>query len=236
MNRRIHRALPATAFLISSCLAAQALAAATSSGLSPNFPGQQQVLATVSERCSPWNSSCAPSRDAKIGKDEGFVKQPDGETWVERAAPDGKTAWTRCTSTACDLPVACPSPAPPCQAQKERENREKTDKAFQAANDDGRQEDVAGKAVDDILKGQPENSLLVPDDSGSADAPVSDWSGLYSTMQSLSGIGEADDAGISRKSSAINDALLMRKQARQIGASDPSLHLDPAYRNSKTLK
>lgn len=241
MRHRIHRIPPATALLLWSCLVAPAFGvSADSSFVGPRMPdpvtGAQQALQNFNA-CVPWSSGCGdPPPDARLDKNDGFVKSPPGQTWTKTPA-----GWVGCTETRCDrVPLTCPSLAPPCKAQEEREKREKTDKAFQA-NNDQEPDNAAGVPPSDeqpgdiaaiagkILANQPPNSMLIPNGGAGAEATgTGDWNSFYETIQDMSGI----SVGEPPKKGAIKDAFEMREQALKAKSFDPSGGLDPGGKNS----
>lgn len=186
-------------------------AATTPSG--PALPGGQasDVLSTISDPCIPWRIPCNLPEDAKVGKNEGFIAPPAGETWVQ--TPGG---WNRCTETMCAVQSSTceqnPS-IPPCKAQKEREDREKAyDKMFPkernlsmqnslslTSDSDGHGLDknsgnLLGKAIaNDAPKNQPAPSPS-PFSTKSAGAgggtAAGDWSAVDNAARSLSNVSD----------------------------------------------
>lgn len=178
--------------------------------------GAQDALKTIADPCTPWRIPCKLPDDAKIGKNDGFVDPPAGETWIKTPA-----GWNRCTASMCDAKSSSCADNPsiaPCKAEEERKKKEATEAAFQKANDnmfkkkgDATQTgfSIASNDGQKTNAGIPESDSfgMLSDDGSSLDTPTDgDGHGVDRNSGNLLGKAIANDVLKSQPDSSLLSA------------------------------
>lgn len=179
-------------------------------------------------------AATAPGAAAQAKSSPAFPgSSASDETWTQRKNAQGETVYIRCTATQCDMPRTAPPPpaSPPVLPVRPEVQAQPQQPPVSAARQQAK--NVPGKAVDEALSGQSDNSLAVPENAASEPPSVTDWSGVNALQETLEESGAAF-----RKGSAIEQARRMLDAAIEKHglAEESSAVLAPSYRNSPTFR